>query len=240
MVIPPDKRHNFIIPKFSVHGFSGRTGVAMVSVVGISSSPVKGGNVDRMIRYILDKSGKPSRFINLADLVFSPCRACVHLCAKDNICALEDDLKPLYPQLIEAEALVLGTPSYFNNMNGFMSVFLERLWAFRHQRFPLEGKPFFVIASGGIESPETAIEAVKQRMQAYRADFSGQAAYTSNIIPCFKCGYGTVCEVGASQYVYGEEKRKNFQITPELFNKWEDSANIREDIAEIALKIKNL
>ncbi|MBW2623655.1 MAG: flavodoxin family protein, partial [Deltaproteobacteria bacterium] len=208
--------------------------------VGISSSPIKGGNVDRMIQYILDKSGKPSRFINLADLVFSPCRACAHLCAKDNICGLEDDLKPLYPQLIEAEALVLGTPSYFNNMNGFMSIFLERLWAFRHQRFPLKGKPFFVIASGGVESPEMAIEAVKRRMLAYRAVFSGQVAYSSKIIPCLTCGYGTVCEVGASQYAYGKEKRKNLQITPELFNKWEDSAGIREDIEETALKIKNL
>ena len=210
-----------------------------MSIIGISSSPIKGGNVDRMIQYILDGSGKRSRFINLTDLVYSPCRACAHLCAGDNLCRLEDDLKPLYPELIKAEALVLGTPSYFNNMNGFMTVFLERLWAFRHQRFPLEGKPFFVAASGGIESPERAIESVKSRMLAYQAVFSGQAAYTSTIIPCFKCGFGAVCEVGASQYVYGEERRKILKITPKLFKRWEDSPEAMKQVNEIIIKIKN-
>lgn len=211
-----------------------------MSIIGISSSPIKGGNVDRMIQYILDGSGKRTRFINLTDLVYSPCRACAHLCAGDNLCRLEDDLKPLYPELIKAEALVLGTPSYFNNMNGFMTVFLERLWAFRHQRFPLEGKPFFVAASGGIESPERAIESVKRRMLAYQAVFSGRAAYTSTIIPCFKCGFGTVCEVGTSQYVYGEERRKNLKITPKLFKRWEDSSEAMKQVNEIVVKLKKL
>ncbi len=209
-----------------------------MSIIGISSSPIKGGNVDRMIQYILDGSGKRTRFINLTDLVYSPCRACAHLCAGDNLCRLEDDLKPLYPELIKAEALVLGTPSYFNNMNGFMTVFLERLWAFRHQRFPLAGKPFFVAASGGIESPERAIESVKRRMLAYQAVFSGRAAYTSTIIPCFKCGFGTVCEVGTSQYVYGEERRKNLEITPKLFKRWEDSPEAMKQVNEIIVKLK--
>jgi hypothetical protein len=54
-----------------------------------------------------------------------------------------------------------------SDMNGFMTIFLERLWAFRHQRFTLEIKPYAVVASGGgISTPETAIAAVKRRMSA--------------------------------------------------------------------------
>jgi hypothetical protein len=87
----------------------------------------------------------------------------------------------------------------------------------------LEGKPFFVVSSGGLESPEGAVEAVKRRMTAYRAQFSGSIAYTSSNIPCFKCGYGTVCEVGSSQKVYGEDGRKNLKITKDVFKRWEDS-----------------
>jgi hypothetical protein len=140
--------------------------------------------------------------------------------------------------MIGAEAFVLGTPSYFNNLNGFMTVFLERLWAFRHRRFPLEGKPFAVIASGGIQSPIPAIESVKRRMSAYRAVFIGDVAFNSSIIPCFKCGYGTVCEVGASQYVYGEERRKGLKITEELFKKWEDTPEVVSQVKQIIEKIK--
>jgi multimeric flavodoxin WrbA len=54
-------------------------------LLGIRSSPIKGGNVDRMIHDVLEESGKDSEFINLTDLSYSPCRACAHLCAGDNL-----------------------------------------------------------------------------------------------------------------------------------------------------------
>ncbi len=211
-----------------------------MTVIGISGSPIKDGNVDRMVQYILEKSGKPFEFINLTDLSYSPCRACVHLCAGDNLCKLDDDLKPLYPRLMEVKALVLGTPSYFGNMNGFMTVFLERLWAFRHQRFPLEGKPFAVVSTGGLKSPEGAIEGIKRRMTAYRASFLGSVAYTSTILPCFKCGYGAVCEVGSSQKVLGEEGRKNLKITKDLFKKWENSPEVTTQVDALCRKVSEL
>ncbi len=210
-----------------------------MAVIGISSSPIRGGNVDRMVQYILNHSGKTTRFVNLTELSYSPCRACAHLCAKDNLCRIDDDLKSLYLEMNAAEAFVLGTPAYHNNLNGFMMVFLERLWAFRHQRFPLKGKPFAVIACGGIQSPIQAIESVKRRMEAYRAVFIGEVAFKSSIIPCFKCGYGTVCEVGASQYVYGEEGRKGLKITKELFKRWEDTSEVVSQVERIISKIRS-
>lgn len=209
-----------------------------MAVIGISSSPIRGGNVDRMVQYILEHSGKPAQFVNLTELSYSPCRACAHLCAKDNLCRLDDDLRSLYQEMIDAEALVLGTPSYFNNLNGFMTVFLERLWAFRHQRFPLEGKPYAVIACGGIQSPCQAIESVKRRMSAYKAVFIGDVAFKTCILPCFKCGYGIIYEIGASQYVYGEEGRKQLKITKELFKKWEDTPEAMGQVDAIIAKIK--
>jgi len=201
-----------------------------LSIYGFSSSPIIDGNVDRMVQYILKHSGKQSEFINLTQLSYSPCRACAHLCARDNMCKLDDDLKPFYPKLMEADAIVLGTPSYFNNTNGFMMVFLERLWALRHQRFPLEGKPFVVVASGGLTSPQQAIEAVKKRMLAYRAEFAGSVAFKSTILPCFKCGFGKTCEIGGSQTVYGAEGRRKLKITQELFKRWEDFPEVVRDI----------
>ena len=209
-----------------------------MSILGFSSSPITGGNVDRMVQYILGHRAKQSEFINLTKLSYSPCRACAHLCADDNLCKLDDDLKSFYPKLMEADAIVLGTPSYFDNLNGFMTVFLERLWALRHQRFPLEGKPFVVVASGGLTSPQQAIEEVKRRMIDYRAVFAGSVAFTSTIIPCFKCGFGKVCEIGGSQTVYGEEGRKKLKITKDLFKQWEDFPEIVRDIDNLCQILK--
>lgn len=204
-----------------------------MTIYGFSSSPIIDGNVDRMVQYILEHSGKPSEFVNLTQLSYSPCRACAHLCARDNLCKLADDLEPFFPKLMEADAIVLGTPSYFDSTNGFMTVFLERLWALRHQRFPLEGKPFVVVAAGGLTSPQQAIEAVKKRMLAYRADFAGSAAFKSTILPCFKCGFGKTCEIGGSQTVYGAAGRRKLKITPELFKRWEDYPPVVREIDEL-------
>ena len=121
-----------------------------------------------------------------------------------------------------------------------MTIFLERLWAFRHQRFPLEGKPYAVIACGGIQSPRQAIESVKRRMSEYKGVFIGDVAFITCILPCFKCGYGIVCEIGASQYVYGEEGRKQLKITKELFKKWEDTSEAMGQVDAIIAKIKTL
>ena len=209
-----------------------------MTVLGFSSSPIVDGNVDRMVKFVLQKIGKPSEFVNLSELTFSPCRACAHLCARDNLCKLEDDLEPFFPKLSAAEALVLGSPAYFGTMNGFMTVFLERLWAFRHQRFALEGKPYVVVAAGGVRAPKGAIEAVKKRMTAYGAVFAGAVEFTSTIIPCFRCGYGTKCEIGAAQQIYGTQGRQNLKISQDLFKRWEDFPEIIRKIEKLSQDLK--
>jgi multimeric flavodoxin WrbA len=211
-----------------------------LTILGFSSSPVIDGNVDRMVKAILEKSGKSTEFFNLSELSYGPCRACAHLCAGDNLCKLDDDLKHLYSKILSAEAIVLGTPTYFSNMNGFMAIFLERLWAFRHQSFQIEGKPFVVVSVGAIPgAPEKAIEAVKDRMNAYNATYNGSVWFESNIFPCFKCGYGLKCKIGGLYYYYGEKGQKNLKITKELFKRWEDSPMVVSKIEELGQKLKN-
>ena len=73
-------------------------------VIGFSSSPVRDGNVDRMVKWLLELVGPESRLINLHDLGFGPCVGCAHLCTGDNHCKLDDNLLGLY-SLIEGRML---------------------------------------------------------------------------------------------------------------------------------------
>jgi hypothetical protein len=75
-------------------------------------------------------------------------------------------------------------------------------------------------------------------MSAYKAVLIGDVAFKSCILPCFKCGYGTVCEIGASQYVYGEEGRKQLKITKGLFKRWEDTPEVKNQADAITAKVK--
>ena len=89
-----------------------------MNVIGFSSGVVgREGNVDRMVKAILEKSGQETEFVKLADLGYSACKGCVHLCAMPQVCVLDDDLQPHYQKLKEADAFVLGSPLYFGSIN---------------------------------------------------------------------------------------------------------------------------
>ncbi len=199
--------------------------------MGFSSSAVKGGNVDRMVQAILKKTEKPTEFINLTELSYSPCFGCAHLCAGDNLCELEDDLKPLLPKILSSEAIVLGTPTYFGRMNGFMAVFLERFWCLRHQKYPLEERPYVVVAAGcDSGDAESSIDSVRSRMGHICADLTGSVFFHSGNFPCYCCGYGTKCTVGGLFRQHGEEGQQRAKKGIQFIKQWEDD---RETVAQI-------
>jgi multimeric flavodoxin WrbA len=76
----------------------------IVAVLGVSGSPKVGGNTDRMIKAVLEKSGKETDFINLSTLRFDPCRGCCHLCASTNICGRKDKLHPYLKLVLSRNA----------------------------------------------------------------------------------------------------------------------------------------
>ena len=63
----------------------------------------------------------------------------------------------LSPKIISSEAIVLGTPTYFERMNGCMTLFLERLWCLRHQKYPLEATPYAVVAAENLRYVEQCL-----------------------------------------------------------------------------------
>jgi len=50
-----------------------------VAIVGISGSPIQGGNTDRLVQSLLEQSDREYRFVDLSALDFVPCRGCAHL-----------------------------------------------------------------------------------------------------------------------------------------------------------------
>ncbi len=211
-----------------------------MTILGISSSPVRSGNVDRMVEALLRLSGKEAEFVNLNDLDYGPCMACPHLCAPDNICKLDDGLRPYYEKIIDADAVVLGSPSYFGGANSAMTMFLERLWSLRHNRYPITGKPFAAVSSAGFRNPEAPIEAVKKRMTAYRAEYIGGVAFLSEIAPCFVCGDGLTCRVGSFWTTQGEAGQERLRAGRGLFLRWEDSSEASREIDALGRKLAAL
>jgi hypothetical protein len=100
-------------------------------------------------------------------------------------------------------------------------MFLERLWSFRHNRFPLKGKSYAVVSSGGFQVPEETIESMKRRMNAYKTSFVGSVQYLSRNAPCHTWGDGLTCKVGSLYNVYGEKGLGRLRRGKDLYGDWE-------------------
>lgn len=213
-----------------------------MTIVGVSGSPILDGNTDRMVKALLEQSGKDYVFVNLSTLRYDPCRACAHLCAKTNMCPLDDDLKPYFEPILNAEALVLGTSVHAGYITGWMFSFVGRLWCFHHVKNLLRDKPIIIVMTGLFKGSErVALPRFVNLFEAWNQSVNliGHIYYTSSTPPCFKCGMGNVCKVGGLWGMVGrnEEKLRKFKLTADMFKRWEDCP---ETVTKVATYAKML
>lgn len=190
-------------------------------IVGFSTGATgKVGNVDRMVQAVMDKTGWDSEFVKLTDLNFTGCKGCVDLCAKPQVCKVEDDLLPHYESIKEADAVVLGAPVYFGSVNATMGAFVERFFGYRHVSIAISGKPVVVVLSGC--GPGTGVaEEFGKLLNAFNINVVEAIHFCSLSPPCFTCGRHLDCKIGGLYMMYGD-KANTMEITPDMFKTWED------------------
>ncbi len=209
-----------------------------MKIVGFSSGVVEQeSNVDRMVKAIMAETGCESEFVKLNDLNYSACKSCVWLCAKPQVCMLEDDLLPYYQKVKEADAVVLGGPVHFGTINAAMIAFVSRLWAFRHVSYPIKNKPFVLALSAGLGGEnDTSVEDFRRALLPFQVNVIDIVKYISQIPPCYSCGRHMECSIGGAYRMWGK-KAHTLSITPELFRKWEDDPETVAHIQAAGKKI---
>jgi multimeric flavodoxin WrbA len=98
-------------------------------IVGVSGSPRKGGNTDLILKEALlaaKEEGAETDLVRVCDYKLEPCNAC-SACFKTKKCVLDDDCEKLYGELVRADGIILGSPSYFQGVMGQMKVFIDRI-----------------------------------------------------------------------------------------------------------------
>ena len=163
----------------------------MGKVLGISGSPVPDSNTDILVKTILETTGADHDFIKLSDIEVTPCRACKK-CAYTNECVIEDDFRWLSRMVLEADALVIGTPVMYASASGFTKAFIERLWSLRHVKLLTQGKIGATAVVGWVSTEDVA-KWLNQVMMVSGFDMVGSVI--GNGTPgCFTCGPGENCK----------------------------------------------
>lgn len=183
-----------------------------MKVLGISGSPRKDdtSGVFTLVKTVLENTGIDYEFISLRNKTISGCIACLG-CVKDNVCKVDDDLKPLRDTIVEADAYVFGAPNYYSAMNAGSHALLERFFQFRHQAGDLLwGKLAVAVGVGGTSGSFPADEIEKMFLYNFIETVekvSGQGAAS-----CYSCGHGETCKVGIPNMIHGED----LKITPDM------------------------
>ncbi len=157
-----------------------------MKVLGICGSPRKGGNTEYLLQSVLDtveNAGADAELIRLCDGELSPCRGC-RLCLNLERCVIEDDMQGIYAKLLEADAVVLGTPVFFNNVSGLMKAFMDRTWCMRGKLRNKIGGAVVVGRRYGLEGAIIAINSffLKHEMIPANRGVSGVAYEIGEIL----------------------------------------------------------
>ncbi|MGQ9781334.1 MAG: flavodoxin family protein [Nitrososphaeria archaeon] len=117
-------------------------------IIGISGSPRVGGNTDMILQEALTTSkeeGAIVKLIRISDYTLRPCDAC-RTCYSTKKCAIDDDGEKLYQEIIKADGIILGSPSYFQGVTAQMKIFIDRIGYLAIAR----GRKDFVGKVGGV------------------------------------------------------------------------------------------
>jgi multimeric flavodoxin WrbA len=102
--------------------------VVTLKVCGIVGSPCKEGNVDLLVSEILNgaasKGAETCKFY-LNDMNIKPCQSC-GVDPHPKHCLFTDDMEQIYDALENSDAIVLGSPVYFDTASAQTKLMIDR------------------------------------------------------------------------------------------------------------------
>jgi multimeric flavodoxin WrbA len=106
--------------------------VFIIKILGIVGSRRKDGNTSALVQRAVkaaEEEGVQAEIIFLGDYVIKDCTGCEG-CKDTYKCVINDDMQKLYPRLLEADAIILGSPTYFYNVSAAVKAFIDRCYCF--------------------------------------------------------------------------------------------------------------
>ncbi len=128
-----------------------------IKVLGISGSPVKNGNTDRLVKEMVTSLGGGD-IVLLREKKIMHCTGCMK-CGKAGSCHLKDGMQGVYRKMDSADVIVFGSPSYYDNVSGMMKMLIDRSVPYYTNK-KLHGKKAIIITVGE-ETAKEAIPALK-------------------------------------------------------------------------------
>ncbi|MFH1064848.1 MAG: flavodoxin family protein [Candidatus Woesearchaeota archaeon] len=137
-----------------------------MKVLGICGSPQE-GNTKRLLTWILDSCrarDAQTEIIKISDFDIKFCNGCGVCYGSERPCVINDDMEQLLSKMLEVDAIVFGSPNYFDNVTGLMKNFIDRTNPLSDPQL-LKGKATAIVCVGARAIEETKV--VVQILEKY-------------------------------------------------------------------------
>jgi len=115
-----------------------------MKIVCISGSPRKNGNCITMMQEIVniaEKANAEIQNINLNQLNYKGCQACMSCKTGKEDCVLDDDLKDVLTAIKDCDVVALASPVYFGEVTAQMKGLIDRMYAYLVPNFKTAETP---------------------------------------------------------------------------------------------------
>ena len=113
-----------------------------IRILGVCGSPIKGGNTEVFLKEALKAAEAvgdvQTELITLAGKEVMDCRHCnwcVRKQTEGKFCVQDDDMKDIFPKILEADGLIVASPVYVGRLSGYLACLLDRLRVFAFGNF---------------------------------------------------------------------------------------------------------
>lgn len=102
-----------------------------MKVLAICTSPSKGGAIETILAEVLkgsEHAGAATEVYHIRGKDLRPCIGC-RSCKRTGKCAIQDDMQELHQKITAADAVVIGSPVYFYDVNAQCKIIIDRSFA---------------------------------------------------------------------------------------------------------------
>lgn len=145
-----------------------------MKILGINGSSRKEGNTSFLVKEALaaaEYEGMETSIIHLADYDISDCTGCEG-CKKTYRCVIQDGMQRIYPLLQEADAVILGSPTYFYDVTAITKAFLDRLYCY--EIFDEHDRSVWISVNEAFGGKLAAVISVCEQTRAEDAGFAAK------------------------------------------------------------------
>ncbi len=207
-----------------------------MKIIGISGSPRKKGNTAALVQEALKpfiSDNVETELLYLCDYQIKGCTGCEG-CKDTCRCVIEDDMQQILPRLLQADAVVLGSPTYFYNVSAVVKAFIDRMYCL--VAFDESDRSVWVSANEVSGGKYAVVIAVCEQLR--EEDMGCAAEVMEKTLACL--GYRIVSTVKALNFFAAGEVLKNDRTLKEagaagekLYKTLKLRTNLHETLARI-------